>query len=279
MRLERLVQIANQAKTNAQKNKVGNALLKLMDDIECNPARLLYKKSKDTLLITEGVNTLGEGAFGAVFYGCLDTGCQTKVAIKFSKKSLKSEYVIGTKLAELGVGPRMYRYGVCPSKGVEFIYYEYASHGSLDDFVQKYRKELKASDYKAILYQVYTLLRKVHRKYPSYKHYDLHAGNILVNKVRGKLRLLLADFGLSEMRGIKSPLLKKVWRREQAPDAFVFTYYLGQELGPSGPPTAVAFFKECSTWSYTPKDTSVKVIADVMKHPFMKGAQRAVLKV
>lgn len=279
MRLERLVQIANQAKTNAQKNKVGNALLKMMDDIECNPGRLLYKRNKDTLLITEGVNKLGEGAFGAVFYGCLDTECQTKVAIKFSKKSLKSEYVIGKKLADLGVAPRVYRYGYCPSKGMEFMYYEYASHGSLDDFVQKYSKKLKASDYKAILYQVYTLLRKVHKKYPSYKHYDLHAGNILVNKERGKFRLLLTDFGLSEMRGIKSPLLKKVWRRDQGPDAFVFTYYLGQEMGPSGPPTAVAFFKDFSTWTYMPKDTSVKVIADVMKHPFMKGAHKAVLKV
>lgn len=280
MKLERLVQVANQAKTNAQKNKVGNALLKLMDDIECNPGRLLYKKNKDTLQITEGVNKLGEGSFGAVFYGCLDNECKTRVAIKFSKKSLKSEYIIGKKLADIGVAPRVYRYGYCPAKGMEFMYYEYASHGSLDDFVAKYRKVLTASDYKAILYQVYTLLRKVHKKYPSYKHYDLHDGNILVNKERGKMRLLLTDFGLSEMKGIRSPLLKKVWRRDQGPDAYVFTHFFGENVVNAGkPPTAAKFFKDVDELSYQPKNSSVKVISDFMKHPFMKGAHKAVLRV
>jgi len=278
MKLERLVQIANQAKTNAQKNRVGNALFKLMDDIECNPAKFLYKKNKDTLQITEGVNTLGEGAFGAVFYGCLDNECRTRVAIKFSKKSLKSEYVIGKKLAELGVAPRMYRYGYCPSKKMEFIYYEYASHGSLDDYVDKYKNFLKASDYKAIVYQVYSLLRKVYKKYPSYKHYDLHAGNVLVNKERGKMRVLLTDFGLSEMKGVRSPLLKKAWRRDQAPDALVFTYYLGKALKRI-PPTAVSFFQYVGESEYFAKDTSMKVIADFTRHPFMKGAHKSVLRV
>lgn len=279
MRLERLVQIANQAKTDAQKNRVGNALLQLMDEVECHPERLLYKKNKDTLKISEGVNKLGEGAYGVVFYGCLENKCQTRVAIKFSKKSLKSEYLIGKKLAALGVAPRVYRYGYCPAKKMEFMYYEYASHGSLEDFVKKYGSFLKASDYKAILSQVYTLLRKVHKVYPSYKHYDLHPGNVLVNLERGKLRLLLTDFGMSEMRGISSPLLKKVWKRDQGPDAFVFTYHFGKSLT-RAPLTAKKFFDEFNEKEdYEPTDSSMKVIADVLKYPFMKGAHRAVLKV
>lgn len=265
MRLERLVQIANQAKTDAQKNRVGNALLKLMDEVECHPERLLYKKNKDTLKITSGINKIGEGAYGAVFYGCLDDKCQTRVAIKFSKKSLKSEYQIGKKLAALGVAPRVYRYGYCPAKKMEFIYYEYASHGSVEDFVKKYRS---ASDYKAIIYQVYALLRKVKKVYPSYRHYDLHPGNVLVNLERGKLRLLLTDFGMSEMKGIKSPLLTKTWKRDQAPDEFVFTYHLGKDAGDRAPPSAKKFFRDFSSSS-----------DDAMKHPFMKGAHRAVLKV
>lgn len=264
MRLERLVQIANQAKTDAQKNRVGNALLKLMDDVECTPGRLLYKKNKDTLKISEGINKLGEGAYGAVFYGCLDNECQTRVAIKFSKKSLKSEYLIGKKLAALGVAPRVYRYGYCPEKKTEFIYYEYASHGSVRDFVQKRRS---ASDYKAILYQVYALLRKVRKVYPSYRHYDLHPGNVLVNLERGTPRLLLTDFGMSEMRGIRSPLLTKVWKRDQASDEFVFTYYLGKESGDYAPPTAKKFFKNFIDGE------------QASKHPFMKGAHKAVLHV
>tara|TARA_B100000287_G_scaffold101859_1_gene94124 strand:- start:3223 stop:4059 length:837 start_codon:yes stop_codon:yes gene_type:complete len=278
MRLERLVQVANQAKTNSQKNKVGNALLHLMDSIECNPGRFLYKKNKDTLQIDAGVNKLGEGAFGAVFYGCIDDECHTRVAIKFSKQSLKSEYQIGKKLAELGVAPRVYRYGYCSKSKMEFMYYEYASHGSLDDFVKKYGRFLKAADYKAILYKVYTMLRKVHKKYPSYRHYDLHAGNVLVNKERGKLRLLLTDFGMSEMKGIRSPLLKKAWKRDQAPDAFVFTYYLGKEIV-SPPPTAATFFRDFGERNYDPTNSSIRVIKDAMRHPFMKGAHKSVLKI
>ena len=279
MRLERLVRIANHAKTDTQKNKVGNALLKLMDDIECTPERMLYKRNKDTLKITQGVNALGKGAYGVVFYGCLDDECKTRVAIKFSQKSLQTEYIIGKKLANLGVAPRVYRYGFCPTKGLEFMYYEYASRGSLDAFVKKYASKLTASDYKAILYQVYTMLRKVHKKYPSYRHYDLHPGNVLVNKERGKFRMLLTDFGMSEMRGIRSPLLPKVWRREQAADAFVFTFYLGEHVGAKGPSTAVAFFKDFAKRTYTPKESSVKVISDAMTYPFMKGARKAVLHV
>lgn len=272
MRLDTLVRVANEAKTDAQKNRVGNALLQLM---ECSPGQLLYK---DTLKISRGVSKLGEGAYGTVFYGCLENKCKTKVAIKFSKKSLKSEYQIGKKLAELGVAPRVYRYGYCAQKKMEFMYYEYASHGSLEDYLKKYRKSLTASDYKAIVYKVFELLRKIHKKYPSYKHYDLHPGNVLVNNERGKMRVLLTDFGLSEMRGIRSPLLKKDWRMEQAPDADVFIHYLGEALV-SPPPTVAAFFKEFSESNYSPTNSSIRVIKDVMKHPFMKGAHKAVLKV
>jgi serine/threonine protein kinase len=269
MRLDKLVRIANEAKTDAQKNRVGNALLQLM---ECSPGQLMYLK------IGRGVKKIGEGAYGAVFYGCLENKCKTQVVIKFSKKSLKSEYEIGKKLAALGVAPRVYRYGHCAQKKMDFMYYEYASHGSLEDYLKKYRKYLTASDYKAIVYKVFTLLRKIHKKYPSYKHYDLHPGNVLVNKERGKMRLLLTDFGLSEMKGIRSPLLKKKWRTEQAPDADVFIHYLGESLV-SPPPTVAAFFKEFSEKSnYSPTNSSIRVIKDVMKHPFMKGAALATLR-
>lgn len=263
MRLDRLVRIANQAKTDAQRNRVGEVLLELM---RCSPEALLYKK---TPKITRGVEKVGEGAYGAVFYGCLDDECHTRVAIKFSKKSLKSEYEIGKKLSELGVAPRVYLYGYCQSKKMEYMYYEYASHGSVEDFVKKHGKTLRASDYKAILYQVYKLLRKVHRVYPSYRHYDLHPGNVLVNNVRGKMRLLLSDFGMSEMKGIRSPLLTKSWKKEQAPDAFVFIYYLAKE--DVRPPTAKAFLKAFSEREYDSQTSSVDVIADAMKYPFMKG--------
>jgi len=63
MRLDKLVRIANEAKTDAQKNRVGNALLQLM---ECSPGQLMYLK------IGRGVKKIGEGAYGAVFYGCLE---------------------------------------------------------------------------------------------------------------------------------------------------------------------------------------------------------------
>lgn len=272
--MRELVDIANKAKTDAQRNTVGRVLLSMMDQVACTPDRLLYKKGKKNLKITSGVEILGKGAYGAVFYGCLDDKCHTRVAIKFSKKSLQSECVIGARLDDLGVAPRVYHCGRCPGNGMYFMYYEYASHGALDDYLKKHI--LRSSDYKAIIYGVLKALKKIQKTYPTYKHYDLHTGNVLINAERGRKVVKLADFGLSEMKGVRSPHLKETWRRSQPPDAYVFLHFLEadvENLGRKMPSKLQQFFDDVGT--YPVNDT---FIDQVRRHPFLKGARLARLR-
>lgn len=269
--MRELVDIANRAKTDAQRNAVGRALLSLMDQVACTPNRLLYKKG---LKITSGVEMLGKGAYGAVFYGCLDDKCHTRVAIKFSKKSLQSECVIGARLDDLGVAPRVYHCGRCPANGMYFMYYEYASHGALDDYLKKHI--LRTSDYKAIIYGVLKALKKIQKTYPTYKHYDLHTGNVLINIERGRKVVKLTDFGLSEMKGVRSPHLKMSWRRSQPPDAYVFLHFLQgdvENLDRKMPSTLRSFFEDIG--KYRVDET---FIDQVRRHPFLKGARLARLR-
>jgi serine/threonine protein kinase len=272
--MRELVDIANKAKTDAQRNAVGRALLSLMDQVACTPDRLLYKKGKNNLKITSGVEMLGKGAYGAVFYGCLDDKCHTRVAIKFSKKSLQSECVIGARLDDLGVAPRVYHCGKCPVNGMYYMYYEYATHGALDDYLKK--RILRTTDYKAIIYGVLKALKTIQKTYPTYKHYDLHTGNVLINNERGRKVVKLTDFGLSEMKGVRSPHLKESWRRSQPPDAYVFLYFLQgdlENLGRKVPSTLQKFFDDVD--KYPVNDT---FIDQVRRHPFLKGARLARLR-
>lgn len=262
--MRRLVDIANKAKTDTQRNAVGQVLLELMREVACTPDRLLYKKGKN-LKITSGVESIGKGGFGAVFYGCIDDKCRTKVAIKFSEKSLESECVVGKRLDDLGVAPRVYACGRCTANGMYYMYYEYATHGALDKYIEKHT--LSVSDYKFIIYSVLRALKKVQKKYPSYKHYDLHTGNILINAERGKKVVKLSDFGLSEMKDVRSPHMRMGWRRAQPPDAYVFLHFLeGQVVTP--PPTMQKFFDDI--WTYS---VDAKFIDRVRRHPFLRGAR------
>ena len=270
MKLETLVKVANQAKTDSQRNAVGNALLRLMNQVACTPGRLLYSKGKN-LKITSGIAQVGKGAYGAVFYGCLDDKCQTRVAVKFSKKSLDSECVVGKRLAELGVAPRVYKCGFCKMTGMYFMYYEYASHGSLLDYMKKHK--LKLSSYKYIIYNVLKALKKIQKRYPSYQHYDLHTGNILINLERGRKVVKLADFGMSEMKDVKSPHLKMAWRRSQPSDANVFLHFFEEDIGDDAPPALQKFFDDVNTY---PSDNTF--LDRVRRHPFLRGGALAKLR-
>lgn len=65
------------------------------------------------------------------------------------------------------------------------------------------KKWLKTHKYKPeIVQNVRLILRKIRRKYPGFRHMDLHVGNVLV--YRG--RLMIIDFGLSKLNAKNVPL-------------------------------------------------------------------------
>jgi hypothetical protein len=104
----------------------------------------------------------------------------------------------------------------------------------------------------------------------------LHTGNVLINLERGRKVVKLTDFGLSEMKGVRSPHLKMSWRRSQPPDAYVFLHFLQgdvENLDRKMPSTLRSFFEDIG--KYRVDET---FIDQVRRHPFLKGARLAKLR-
>lgn len=201
VKLADLVDIANNAKTDAQKNAVGEQVKKMLRGAKsCHPEQHLYTKLYTTpLKITKAkqLYKLGTGAYGIVLYGCLDDKCKTQVAIKMTDEpSAKMEYRIAEKLKGMGV-PRMYHFKSCGSGDV--LYFEYIEGESLEKWMKAKRT---VEDYRQLILRLMTNLRNIHKKYPSFRHHDLHWNNILV--LKGNVPIMI-DFGLAVIEGIKNP--------------------------------------------------------------------------
>src|SRR5210317_2040267 len=201
VKLANLVHIANNAKTDAQKNAVGEELKKyLRGKKACNPKELFSNKS---LKIEKGKNLrkLGEGQYGAVFYGCLDDLCRTQIAVKVtSEPSARMEYRIAEKLKGMGV-PRMYHFKSCNNEDV--LYFEYIEGEALSNWLKKYQS---SDDYRVLISRLIGNLKKIHEKYPKFRHHDLHWNNVLVLKDN---KPIMIDFGLATIEGVRNPGIDK----------------------------------------------------------------------
>jgi predicted Ser/Thr protein kinase len=199
VKLANLVHIANNAKTDAQKNAVGEELKKyLRGKKACNPKELFSNKS---LKIEKGKNLrkLGEGQYGAVFYGCLDDLCRTQIAVKVTTEpSARMEYRIAEKLKGMGV-PRMYHFKSCNNEDV--LYFEYIEGEALSNWLKKYQS---SDDYRVLISRLIGNLKKIHQKYPKFRHHDLHWNNILVLKDN---KPIIIDFGMAMIEGIRNPIV------------------------------------------------------------------------
>jgi hypothetical protein len=89
---------------------------------------------------------------------------------------------------------------------------------------------------------------------------------------RGRKVVKLADFGLSEMKGVRSPHLRAAWRRFQPPDAYVFLHFLEADAD-DAPPTLKKFFKDIETYA-----ADHTFLDRVKRHPFLRGARLARLR-
>jgi hypothetical protein len=197
VKLSDLVHIANNAKTNAQKNAVGEEVKKFLRGKKACDSNELF--SNVGLRIEKGKNLrkLGEGAHGAVFYGCLEDKCNTKIAMKVTDEpTAKMEYRIAEKLKGMGV-PRMYHFKDCGS--VDVLYFEYVKGETLQQWM---KKPQSPEDYRSLISQLVKNLKRIHEKYPKFRHHDLHWNNILV--LEGNKPIII-DFGLSTIEGIRNP--------------------------------------------------------------------------
>lgn len=201
VKLADLVHIANNAKTNAQKNAVGEEVKKLIRGQKaCYPEQQFFTKIQMTpLKINKAtrLRVIGKGTYGTVFYGCLDDECKTQVAIKVTTEpSARMEYRIAKKLRGMGV-PRMYHFKSCDRDDV--LYFEYIEGEPLEKWMKRGQSP---EDYRRVISQLITNLKAIHEKYPKFRHHDLHWNNILVLKGN---KPIMIDFGMSTIEGIRNP--------------------------------------------------------------------------
>jgi len=197
VKLADLVHIANNAKTNAQKNTVGEQVKKFLRGKKACDSSELF--SNVDLRIERGKNLrkIGEGEYGAVFYGCLDDKCKTKIAMKVTNEpTAKMEFRIAEKLKGMGV-PRMYHFKNCGPNDV--LYFEYIKGQTLKELMESSRS---LDQYRSLISQLIKNLKRIHEKYPKFRHHDLHWNNILV--LEGNKPIII-DFGLSTIQGVRNP--------------------------------------------------------------------------
>jgi len=179
---------------------IAKELKNLLDGAKgCDPKSKMYAPRIDNLKnIKKGrLFKIGKGEYGVVYYGCIDSACEKKVAIKFTKDpSAKMEYTIANKLKGMGV-PEMYHYKSCDKRDV--LYSEYIDGIPFEKWI---KNNPGISEYKSVIRQIVTNLYKIHKKYPNFRHHDLHWNNIIVTK-DGKV--VMIDFGFAVMNGIKNP--------------------------------------------------------------------------
>ena len=66
---------------------------------------------------------------------------------------------------------------------VSILISEWATYGDLMDFLRKKYQKFSLKHWKVLFFQIISVLAIIHRKYPSFRHNDMKANNILVDKV------------------------------------------------------------------------------------------------
>lgn len=66
---------------------------------------------------------------------------------------------------------------------VSVLISEWANRGDLLDFIRKYYKTMGLLHWKAIFFQLLSALAIIHTKFPSFRHNDLKANNILIHRI------------------------------------------------------------------------------------------------
>ena len=285
-KLADLVHIANNAKTDAQKNAVGEEVKKFLRGTKaCDPKQEMF--SNTGIKIEKGgkLRMLGAGQYGAVFYGCLDDACKTRIAIKITNEaSAKMEYRIAQKLGGMGV-PRMYHFKSCGNKDI--LYFEYIKGQSLEDWI---KSQPSAIAYRKVISQVIRNLKKIHEKYPKFRHHDLHWNNIMV--MEGNVPVMI-DFGLATIEGVKNPVYDKQFANNvgiSTKSHYMYDahYFLNIVYNYSKSLPVKQFIRDLFPARYLTRESpdvksfrlrlkkheDLPTYDDILKHPFLQGKER-----
>ena len=70
---------------------------------------------------------------------------------------------------------------------------EWANKGDLLDFIRRHYNKLTLIHWKVFLFQIISTLAVIQSKFPSFRHNDLKANNILVHKDKESKKNLYSD--------------------------------------------------------------------------------------
>ena len=68
-------------------------------------------------------------------------------------------------------------------ENVSVLVSEWANSGDLLDYIRKNYKDFKLNDWRTLFFQILSVLAIIQAKYPNFRHNDLKANNLLVNKI------------------------------------------------------------------------------------------------
>lgn len=68
-------------------------------------------------------------------------------------------------------------------ENVSVLISEWANSGDLLDYIKKNYKSFQLKQWRTIIFQILSVLAIIHAKYPSFRHNDLKANNILINEI------------------------------------------------------------------------------------------------
>ena len=175
---------------------------------------------------------LGKGQYGTVYRGKLSQNSKKYVVYKsintddpIQKKVAYAEYEIAKKLIGENISgiPKVYKIKTCEktpeSKSSILLYSEFIDGLDANGWI-KSKKTINEWEWKSIIIQIVYTLYKIHKKFPSFRHHDLHLGNIMIKKVETKdiiinlsnenfkinnagLEAVIIDFGFSSMSGVR----------------------------------------------------------------------------
>lgn len=167
---------------------------------------------------------LGQGMFGKVYRGSINDNGRRYVAYKEidtsknTKGTSEFEYKVARKLSDFAV-PDVYMFKKCEDSKVNILYMERLDG---DQFNKWWQSEPTLESIKSVIVQVVYNLYKIHKKYPGFRHHDLHGGNVVVSKdlktpfsykignktytiPNGGVNAVMIDFGLSHFPRMVNP--------------------------------------------------------------------------
>ena len=68
-------------------------------------------------------------------------------------------------------------------ENVSILISEWANSGDLLDYIRNKYKKFKLNTWRTLIFQILSVLAIIHAKYPSFRHNDLKANNLLINKI------------------------------------------------------------------------------------------------